>query len=168
MHTETALIATVAMGFACALVSGFLAARLRLPPLVGYLAAGIAIGPFTPGFVGDANIAKQLAEIGVVLLMFGVGMHFSLGDLRAVRNVAGPGALIEICIVASLGFGVSRLWGWSLPAGLILGLSLSIASTVVLLRGLEARNALHSTAGRISVGWLVVEDLVAVLLLVVL
>jgi len=165
---ETALIATLAVGLAFALVGGFVAARLRLPPVVGYLLAGIAVGPFTPGFVADAKLAPQLAEIGVILLMFGVGMHFSLRDLLAVRSVAVPGALVQIAVATGLGAGMAALWGWTLRAGLVFGLALSVASTVVLLRALEARGRLYSDEGRIAVGWLIVEDLVMVLALVLL
>jgi CPA2 family monovalent cation:H+ antiporter-2 len=165
---ETALIATIAIGLAFALIGGYLAVRLNLPPLVGYLVAGIAVGPFTPGFVADPKLAPQLAEIGVMLLMFGVGMHFSLRDLLAVRAVALPGALAQIVFATALGIGVAKAWGWSLGAGLVFGLALSVASTVVLLRALEARGLLESSDGRIAVGWLIVEDLVIVLALVLL
>jgi CPA2 family monovalent cation:H+ antiporter-2 len=165
---ETALIATIAIGLAFALFGGYIAVRLHLPPLVGYLVAGIAVGPFTPGFVADPKLAPQLAEIGVMLLMFGVGMHFSLRDLLAVRAVALPGALAQIVLATALGVGVAMAWGWSLGAGLVFGLALSVASTVVLLRALEARGLLESGDGRIAVGWLIVEDLVIVLALVLL
>ena len=168
VQNEVPLIATIAVGLAFALVGGLLAVRLRLPPLVGYLLAGIAVGPFTPGFVADTKLAPQLAEIGVILLMFGVGMHFSVGDLFAVRRVALPGALAQIAVATALGAGVASLWGWPLGAGIIFGLSLSVASTVVLLRALEARDMIGSNDGRIAIGWLVVEDLVMVLALVVL
>jgi CPA2 family monovalent cation:H+ antiporter-2 len=165
---ETALIATIAIGLAFAFVGGVIAVRLRLPPLVGYLLAGIAVGPFTPGFVADADLAPQLAEIGVILLMFGVGVHFSIRDLMSVRWIALPGALAQIAVATALGAGVARLWGWSLGAGLVFGLALSVASTVVLLRALEHRGRLHTGDGRIAVGWLIVEDLVMVLALVLL
>ena len=168
MPHETSLIATIAVGLAFALAFGFVAVRLRLPPVVGYLLAGVAVGPFTPGFVGDAQLAPQLAEIGVILLMFGVGMHFSLGDLLAARAVALPGALVQIAVATALGAGVAALWGWTLESGLVFGLALSVASTVVLLRALEAHGRLHSADGRIAVGWLIVEDLVMVLALVLL
>ncbi len=168
MPHETPLIATVAVGLAFALVGGFIAARLHLPPLVGYLLAGIAVGPFTPGFVADVKLAPQLAEIGVILLMFGVGMHFSVHDLLAVRTIALPGAIAQIAVATALGVGVAFSWGWSPGAGLVFGLALSVASTVVLLRALEARDNLESGDGRIAVGWLVVEDLVMVLTLVLL
>lgn len=165
---EVPLIATIAVGLAFAFVGGLLAVKLHLPPLVGYLLAGIAVGPFTPGFVGDTKLAPQLAEIGVILLMFGVGMHFSVRDLFAVRRLALPGALGQILVASALGAGVAHLWNWPLGAGLIFGLSLSVASTVVLLRALEARGMVGSSDGRIAVGWLVVEDLVTVLALVLL
>src|SRR5688572_847179 len=125
------LVSTIAVGLVAALVCGFLAQRLRLPVLVGYLVAGILIGPFTPGFVGDTDVARQLAEIGVVLLMFGVGLHFSPADLLRVRGIAVPGAVVQILFATAAGVLVARLWGWSLGAGLVLGLSLSVASTVV-------------------------------------
>ncbi len=168
MPHHTALISTIAVGLVYALVGGLLAARLRLPPLVGYLVAGIAVGPFTPGFVADVTLAPQLAEIGVILLMFGVGMHFSLGDLLAVRNVALPGAVAQVIAATALGAGLGHLWGWGFGSGLVFGLALSVASTVVLLRALEGRGKLQSENGRIAVGWLIVEDLVTVIVLVLL
>ena len=168
MPHDTALIATIAAGFGLAFVLGLAAARLKLPPLVGYLVAGVLVGPFTPGFVADASLASQLAEIGVILLMFGVGLHFSIGDLLSVRRIAIPGAVGQIALATLLGAGVAHLWGWSWGAGLVFGLALSVASTVVLLRALEARALLESADGRIAVGWLVVEDLVTVLALVLL
>jgi monovalent cation:H+ antiporter-2, CPA2 family len=168
MSHETALLTTVAAGFAMALLLGFAAVRLGLPALVGYLLAGVALGPFTPGFVADAQLAPQLAEIGVILLMFGVGIHFSLGELLAVRRIALPGAVAQIAVATLLGAIAGRLWGWSWSAGLVFGLSLSVASTVVLLRALEERGAARSLEGRIAIGWLIVEDLVMVLALVLL
>jgi monovalent cation:H+ antiporter-2, CPA2 family len=168
MPHDTSLIATIVMSLILALCGGFLAKKLRLPALVGYLLAGIAIGPFTPGFVGDANLASQLAEIGVILLMFGVGLHFSIADLQAVRRIAIPGAIAQIAVATAIGAGIALAWGWSFGASLVLGLALSVASTVVLLRALEERNALDTVNGRIAVGWLVVEDLVMVLALVLL
>ncbi|WP_217612264.1 YbaL family putative K(+) efflux transporter [Deinococcus sp. GbtcB9] len=165
-HTE--LIAALAVGLTLAFLGGLLATRLRLPPLIGYLLAGIVVGPFTPGFVADANIAAQLSEIGVILLMFGVGLHFSFGDLLAVRRIAVPGALVQIAVATLLGLGVTQLWGWSLGQGLVFGLALSVASTVLLLRALEERGTLDTEKGKIAVGWLVVEDLVMVLTLVLL
>jgi CPA2 family monovalent cation:H+ antiporter-2 len=165
---EVPLIATIAVSLAFAFVGGLLAVRLRLPPLVGYLLAGIVVGPFTPGFVADAKLAPQLAEIGVILLMFGVGTHFSIRELFAVRRVALPGAFTQIIVATALGAGVATLWGWSLGAGIIFGLSLSVASTVVLLRALEDRDMIKSNDGGIAIGWLVVEDLLMVLALVLL
>src|SRR6185503_16317932 len=134
MHEETALIATIAGGLGLAFVFGLLAVRLRMPPLVGYLLAGIAVGPFTPGFVADAGLASQLAEIGVILLMFGVGLHFSIPDLLAVRRIAIPGAVAQILVATALGAFVTHLWGWTWGEGIVFGLALSVASTVVLLR----------------------------------
>jgi monovalent cation:H+ antiporter-2, CPA2 family len=163
MHHDVPLISTAAMGFVAAYVFGFAAHRLRLPPLVGYLVAGIVIGPFSPGFVADAALAAQLAEMGVILLMFGVGLHFSAADLMAVRWIAVPGAIGQIAIATLMGIGLAMAWGWGLGAGLVLGLSLSVASTVVLLRALEDRGLLATSRGRIAVGWLIVEDLVMVL-----
>jgi CPA2 family monovalent cation:H+ antiporter-2 len=168
MAHETALIATIAAGLGLAFLFGFLAARLKLPPLVGYLLAGVAVGPFTPGFVADVGLAGQLAEIGVILLMFGVGLHFSVRDLLAARSVALPGAAAQIAMATLLGAAAARLWGWSWGAGLVFGLCLSVASTVVLLRALEERGILDSANGRIAVGWLVVEDVAMVLTLVLL
>jgi CPA2 family monovalent cation:H+ antiporter-2 len=168
MEHEATLISTIAAGFGLAMIFGFLAVRLKLPPLVGYLVAGIAIGPYTRGFVGDVALAGQLAEIGVMLLMFGVGLHFSLDDLNAVRGVALPGAIAQIVVSTALGIATAMLWGWPFGSGLVLGLSLSVASTVVLLKALEARSALETFNGRIAVGWLIVQDLVMVLVLVLL
>jgi monovalent cation:H+ antiporter-2, CPA2 family len=168
MHHETVLIATVAMSFVLAFAFGFVAHRLRLPPLIGYLVAGIAAGPFTPGFVADSAMAGELAEIGVILLMFGVGLHFSAADLIAVRWIAVPGAIVQIVLATALGAVLAIAWGWGIGAALVFGLSLSVASTVVLLRTLEDRNALDSPNGRIAVGWLIVEDLAMVVALVLL
>jgi monovalent cation:H+ antiporter-2, CPA2 family len=168
MPHDIALISTIAVSLAFAFVGGFIAVRLRLPPLLGYLLAGIAVGPFTPGFVADAGLASQLAEIGVILLMFGVGMHFSLRDLWALRLIVLPGALGQIAIATALGMVLAASWGWSIGAGLVLGLALSVASTVVLLRALERQGLVQSLAGRIGVAWLVVEDVVTVLVLVLL
>jgi monovalent cation:H+ antiporter-2, CPA2 family len=166
-HSVT-LISTIAAGLGLALIMGFIAARLKLPVLVGYLTAGMIIGPATPGFVADVELSSQLAEIGVMLLMFGVGLHFSLDDLLAVRRIALPGALVQITVATVLGMAVSATWGWSLAAGLVFGLALSVASTVVLLKALEHRGVLDSVNGRIAIGWLIVEDLVMVLVLVLL
>jgi CPA2 family monovalent cation:H+ antiporter-2 len=168
MHSEIALLSTIAVGLAYALAGGYVALRIGLPPLVGYLLAGIAVGPFTPGFVADRTLAPQLAEIGVILLMFGVGMHFSVRELWESRWVALPGAVAQVALATLMGVGVAHLWGWSLTSGLIFGMALSVASTVVLLRNLESRNLLTSADGRIAVGWLIVEDLITVLALVVL
>jgi monovalent cation:H+ antiporter-2, CPA2 family len=168
MHHDIALISTMAASLVYALIGGYIASRLHLPPLLGYLLAGVAVGPFTPGFVADAKLAPQLAEIGVILLMFGVGMHFSIRDLLAVRKIAVPGALVQIAAAVALTCGVTHFWGWPFAPGLVLGLALSVASTVVLLRALEAEGILESQSGRIAVGWLVVEDLVTVLILVML
>jgi CPA2 family monovalent cation:H+ antiporter-2 len=168
MPHEVELIATIAIGFALAFAFGFIAIRLGLPPLVGYLIAGVCIGPSTPGFVADREIAGQLAEIGVILLMFGVGLHFSVADLLAVRRIAVPGAIGQIIVATAIGVGMTTLWGWSFGAGLVLGLSLSVASTVVLLRALEERNAIETANGRIAIGWLIVEDLAMVVTLVLL
>ncbi|WP_451992114.1 cation:proton antiporter domain-containing protein [Azospirillum argentinense] len=158
----------IAIAFGLAFIFGYLADRIRLPPLVGYLVAGVIIGPFTPGFVADGALAAQLAEIGVILLMFGVGLHFSPSDLLAVRKIAIPGAVGQIGLATALGVGLAWLWGWSLGAGLVLGLSLSVASTVVLLKALEERDMLNTAEGRVAVGWLIVEDLAMVLALVLL
>jgi CPA2 family monovalent cation:H+ antiporter-2 len=162
------LIILLAFGFGLALVFGYLAARLRLPPLIGYLIAGIIISPNTPGIVADIQLANQLAELGVMFLMFGVGMHFSLNDLLQVRRIALPGAILQIAVATLLGIGVSMLWGWSFGSALVFGLSLSCASTVVLLKALGDRGLLNSVNGKIAVGWLLVEDLVMVLVLVLL
>ncbi len=168
MHHEVTLIATIALAFVFAAVMGYGADRLRLPPLVGYLVAGMLIGPATPGFVADAALSAQLAELGVILLMFGVGLHFSTADLLAVRGVAVPGAIGQIILATLLGIGLCSLWGWGIGAGVVFGLSLSVASTVVLLKALEERNMLNSANGRVAVGWLIVEDLAMVLALVLL
>jgi CPA2 family monovalent cation:H+ antiporter-2 len=166
MPHNVSLISTIAAGLGLAMIFGYLAARLKLPPLVGYLVAGILIGPATPGFVADVDLAGQLAEIGVMLLMLGVGLHFSLADLLEVRRIAIPGALLQIAVATGLGMATAMGWGWSLGAALVFGLALSVASTVVLLRALESRGVLESVNGRIAVGWLIVEDLVMVLVLV--
>jgi monovalent cation:H+ antiporter-2, CPA2 family len=168
MPHDVSLISTIAAGFGLALIFGYAAARLKLPPLVGYLLAGIVIGPATPGFVADVALAAQLAEIGVMLLMLGVGLHFSLDDLLAVKRIAIPGALLQIVVATAMGMAVATWWGWSLGASLVFGLALSVASTVVLLRALESRGVLASVNGQIAVGWLIVEDLVMVLVLVLL
>ena len=168
MPHDVDLIILLAVGFGMALIFGYIAARLRLPPLIGYLIAGIIISPNTPGIVGDIHLANQLAELGVMFLMFGVGMHFSLNDLLQVRRIALPGAILQIAVATLLGMGVSMLWGWGFGSALIFGLSLSCASTVVLLKALGDRGLLDSVNGKIAVGWLLVEDLVMVLALVLL
>src|SRR5471032_3239943 len=168
MPHNISLITTIAAALGFGLLFGYIATRLKLPALVGYLAAGIIIGPATPGFVADTALAGQLAEIGVMLMMFGVGLHFSLDDLWAVRRVALPGAVLQIAVATALGMALAHFWGWSMGGGLAFGLALSVASTVVLLRALEERGILDSFNGRIAVGWLVVEDLVTVLVLVLL
>src|SRR5687768_8410569 len=168
MPHDTALIATVAGGLALAFLLGLLAVRLRLPPILGYLLAGVIVGPFTPGFVADLGLASQLAEIGVILIMFGVGIHFSVDDLLAVRRIALPGAGVQITVATVLGAIVAHLWGWSWGSGIVFGLCLSVASTVVLLRAMEDRGMMDSVDGRIAVGWLIVEDLATVLVLVLL
>jgi CPA2 family monovalent cation:H+ antiporter-2 len=167
MH-EIPLLINIGVALAAALVGGLLARRARVPPIVGYLVAGMTIGPFTPGFVGDLDTISQLAELGVIFLMFGVGLHFSLRDLWRVRGVAIPGALGQMAITTALGYGVGRWWGWSGEASIVLGLAISIASTVVLLRSLMDEGLLDSRHGRIAVGWLVLEDLATVLLLLIL
>ncbi|QZN96901.1 YbaL family putative K(+) efflux transporter [Symbiopectobacterium purcellii] len=168
MHATTPLISTIAVGLVLAFLLGILANRLRISPLVGYLVAGVLVGPFTPGFVADTALAPELAELGVILLMFGVGLHFSLKDLMAVKSIAIPGAIAQIAVATLLGMGLSSLLGWSLASGLVFGLCLSTASTVVLLRALEERQLIDSQRGQIAIGWLIVEDLAMVLTLVLL
>jgi CPA2 family monovalent cation:H+ antiporter-2 len=168
MEHQTPLLITMALGFVMAFAFGFIASRLRLPPLVGYLLAGIVIGPHTPGFAADTAVAIELAEVGVILLMFGVGLHFSTADLLAVRWIAVPGAVAQIAVATALGAALAVGWGWSIGGGLVLGLALSVASTVVVLKALEERGAVDSVNGRIAIAWLVVEDLAMVLALVLL
>jgi CPA2 family monovalent cation:H+ antiporter-2 len=168
MPHGTPLISLLTVGLGFAFVFGMIATRLRLSPLVGYLIAGVVIGPFTPGFVGDASLATELAEIGVILLMFGVGLHFSMNDLLSVRAIALPGALAQIAAATLLGVGMGYLMGWTLEAGIVFGLALSVASTVVLLRALQERRVVQTEKGKIAVGWLIVEDLAMVLALVLL
>ncbi len=168
MPHHTPLIGTIVAGLVVAFIMGAIAHRLKLSPLVGYLVAGIIVGPFTPGFVADAGLANELAEIGVILLMFGVGLHFSLKDLLSVKNIAVPGALVQIAVATLLGMGLSHLMGWPLMGGIVFGLALSVASTVVLLRALQGANLVETRRGRIAVGWLIVEDLMMVLALVLL
>jgi len=162
------LISTIAVSLAYAFVGGLIAAKLRLSPIVGYLAAGLAVGPFTPGFVADTALAHELAEIGVILLMFGVGLHFSIRELLAVRRIAVPGAIVQIAVATGLGMALANFWDWPLGQAILFGLALSVASTVVLLRALYDADAVETAEGRIAVGWLIVEDLVMVLALVLL
>ncbi len=166
LQHDLPLVSTIAVGFSAAFVCGFIASKVRLSPIVGYLIAGVLIGPFTPGFVADVKIAEQLSELGILLLMFGVGLHFSLKDLTEVKRIALPGAIAQIAVATSLGWVCSYLWGWPLTSGLVFGLALSVASTVVLLRALEEHNLLQTTNGNIAIGWLLVEDIVMVLALV--
>ncbi|MXP58317.1 YbaL family putative K(+) efflux transporter [Pantoea sp. Taur] len=168
MHHTTPLITTIVGGLVLAFILGMIANRLRISPLVGYLLAGVLAGPFTPGFVADTNLAPELAELGVILLMFGVGLHFSLKDLMSVKSIAIPGAIAQIAVATLLGMGLSWAMGWSWMTGLVFGLCLSTASTVVLLRALEERQLIDSQRGQIAIGWLIVEDLVMVLTLVLL
>ncbi|HVJ38464.1 MAG TPA: YbaL family putative K(+) efflux transporter [Stenotrophomonas sp.] len=168
MHHDTSLIDIIAVGLAVAFILGALAHRLRLSPLVGYLVAGMVVGPFTPGFVANQDLANQLSELGVMLLMFGVGLHFSLEDLLEVKWIAIPGALVQITVATLLGWGLAWTLGWPWLNGLVFGLALSVASTVVLLRALEERRLLETQRGKIAIGWLIVEDLVMVLALVLL
>jgi CPA2 family monovalent cation:H+ antiporter-2 len=168
MPHDTSLIAAIVAGIVLAFVLGALAHRLRVSPLAGYLLAGVVVGPFTPGFVADQHLVGQLAEIGVILLMFGVGLHFSLKDLLSVRAIALPGAIVQIAVATSLGWGLATFLDWSLGAGIVFGLALSVASTVVLLRAMQERRALQTDEGRIAVGWLIIEDLFMVATLVLL
>ena len=168
MPHHTPLIGTIVAGLVVAFIMGAIAHRLKLSPLVGYLVAGIMVGPFTPGFVADTSLANELAEIGVILLMFGVGLHFSLRDLLSVKNIAVPGAIGQIAVATLLGLGLSHYMGWPIMGGIVFGLALSVASTVVLLRALQGADLVETRRGRIAVGWLIVEDLVMVLALVLL
>jgi monovalent cation:H+ antiporter-2, CPA2 family len=168
MPHHTPLIATIVVGLVAAFVMGAIAHRLRVSPVAGYLFAGVLVGPFTPGFVADVSLANELAELGVILLMFGVGLHFSLRDLLSAKNIAVPGALVQIAVATALGAGLAQWLGWSLAAGLVFGLALSVASTVVLLRAMQARDLINTERGRIAVGWLIVEDLAMVVTLVLL
>jgi monovalent cation:H+ antiporter-2, CPA2 family len=168
MPHHTPLISTVVVCLVLAFVLGALMHRLRVSPLIGYLLAGVIIGPFTPGYIADQGIANQLAELGIILLMFGVGLHFSLEDLLSVRAIAIPGAIAQIAVATALGMGLAWALGWSTGAGLVFGLALSVASTVVLLRALQERRLIQTERGRIAVGWLIVEDLAMVLTLVLL
>src|ERR671919_2673542 len=165
MHEVTLLI-NIAVALVVAFFGGLLARRIGLPTIVGYMLAGIAIGPFTPGFVGDTETISQLAELGVIFLMFGVGLHFSINDLWKVRSVAVPGALGRMALTTLLGFGLSQFWGWPVSSGIVIGLAISIASTVVLLRGLTDNGLVNTPHGQAAIGWVVVEDLATVLILV--
>jgi CPA2 family monovalent cation:H+ antiporter-2 len=167
MPHDAPLLATMAAAFAAAWVLGVAAQKLRLSPIVGYLLAGVAIGPHTPGFVGDVKLAAQLAEIGVVLLMFGVGLHFHLEDLLAVKGIAVPGAVLQSAVATLLGLATGAAFGWPFSSGLVLGMALSVASTVVLLRGLEDHGLVSTPAGHVAIGWLIVEDILTVIVLVV-
>ena len=166
MHHNLALLTNITAALIAAFAGGYIARKLGLPSLVGYLLGGLAIGPFTPGFIGDTENISQLAEMGVIFMMFGVGLHFSLKDLWSVRRIAVPGALLQMLIATGLGLGLALLWGWSLAAGLVLGLAVSIASTVVLLRGLVDQGLLNTSHGQVAVGWLVLEDLATIAILV--
>jgi CPA2 family monovalent cation:H+ antiporter-2 len=168
MPHNTPLIATIVVGLSLAFVFGALAQRIKVSPIAGYLLAGIAVGPYTPGFVADQSLSMELAEIGVILLMFGVGLHFSFKDLMSVRAIAVPGAVVQIAVATLLGLGLASVMGWSIGSGIVFGLALSVASTVVLLRALQERRLLNTERGRIAVGWLIVEDIVMVLTLVLL
>ena len=168
MDHEPVLISTIAIGLTAAFIGGLIARHIRLPAIVGYIVAGVAIGPFTPGFIADTDIALELAELGVILLMFGVGIQFSIRELLAVRSIAVPGAILQTIVAGLFGIWLGSALGWSIGGGLVLGLAISIASTVVLLRALTDRNELETPQGRIAVGWLIVEDLLAVLVLVLL
>ena len=168
MHHETPLLGTVVAGLVVAFILGAIAQRLRVSPMAGYLFAGVVVGPFTPGFVADKALAAELAELGVILLMFGVGLHFSLRDLLSVRKIAVPGAIVQIAVATVMGMALAWTLGWTLLAGFFFGLSLSVASTVVLLRALQSHKLVDSERGRIAVGWLIVEDLAMVLALVLL
>ena len=164
--TELPLVSTIAIGLSAAFVCGFAATKLRLSPLVGYLLAGIVIGPHSPGFTADIDIAEQLSEIGIVLLMFGVGLHFSIKDFMEVRRIATVGALVRIGLITGIGYFLSTLWGWSAGAGVIFGLCLSVASTVVLMRTLDENHLMQTITGKISIGWLIVEDVAMILAMV--
>jgi monovalent cation:H+ antiporter-2, CPA2 family len=168
MHPTSPLISIVVIGIGLAFVLGAIANRLKISVIVGYLLAGVAVGPFTPGYVAEPALAQQLAEIGVILLMFGVGLHFSVDDLLAVRSVAVPGALLQVIVAASLGAGLATLLGWSISSGIVFGLCLAVSSTVVLLRALQDRRLMETRRGHVAIGWLVIQDLVTVLALVLL
>jgi len=163
---ELPLVSTIAIGLSVAFIGGLVATKLRLSPLVGYLLAGIAVGPHSPGFTADIDIAEQLSEIGIVLLMFGVGLHFSVKDFMEVRKIAAIGALTRIAIVTGIGYFLSTLWGWSAGAGIIFGLCLSVASTVVLMRTLDENHLMQTITGKIAIGWLIVEDIAMILAMI--
>ena len=165
---ETGLILTLAAGLGAALVGGYVTQRLGLSPIVGYLLAGVVVGPYTPGYTADVHLAEQFAEVGVILLMFGVGLQFHLDELLAVRRVAIPGAVLQSLVATGLGAVAARAFGWNWAAAIVFGLSLSVASTVVLIRVLSDSRQLHTSAGHIAVGWLVVEDVFTVIVLVLL
>src|SRR5262245_60704017 len=165
---QHSLISTIVVGLVLAFVFGALAHRIKVSPLAGYLLAGVVIGPFTPGIVADQTLAAELAEIGVILLMFGVGLHFSLPHLMSVRAIALPGAIIQIVLITLVGMGLASLAGWNMGAGLVFGLALSVASTVVVLRALQERRLLGTERGRIAIGWLIVEDIAMVFAVVLL
>ena len=168
MDHEPVLISTIAIGLTAAFIGGLIARRLRLPSIVGYIVAGVVVGPFTPGLVADADIATELAELGVILLMFGVGIHFSIRDLIAVKGIAIPGAVVQISVATFLGIALGIALGWGIAGGLVLGLAVSVASTVVLLRALEDRGELDTPQGRVAVGWVIVQDIFTVIVLVAL
>src|SRR5512133_1136049 len=167
MHDLPILI-NITIALVAAFIGGIAVRKIGLPPIVGYLLAGILIGPFTPGFIGDIDTIQQLAELGVIFLMLGVGLHFSFDDLLKVRNIAIPGAIIQMFLATAAGLAISQLWGWSISAGLVLGLAVSVASTVVLLRGLMDNSLLNTTHGQAAVGWLVMEDILSVIILILL
>src|SRR5712691_13324169 len=168
MEHEFPILINITVALLAAFIGGLLARRLKLPSMVGYMLAGVAIGPFTPGFIGDLFTIQQLAELGVIFLLFDVGLHFSLRDLWAVRDTVISGALIQIAVITGLGLLLAHLWGWSLAAGILLGLALTIASTVVMIRNLMDQGLLNTSHGQVAIGWSVLEDLVAVLILVLL
>src|ERR1043166_4444835 len=168
MTQASPLVSILVVGLGLAFVLGTIASRLRLPPIAGYLLAGVAVGPFTPGFVADPRLALQLADVGVILLMFGVGLHFSVKDLLSVRGIALPGAVLQLVFSTLIGTGIAVLLGWRMPGGAAFGFALSIASTVVVMRTLQERRLIETDRGRINAGWLVVQDLVTVLWLVLL
>ena len=168
MHGDTILLMTFVLALVAAFAGGMVARALRLPPIVGYLAGGLVVGPFTPGFAGDSDAMNQLAEVGVMFMMFGTGLHFSLKDLLEVKGIAVPGAVLQIALGTAAGYALAMAFGWEPAAGVMLGLSVSIASTVVLIKNLTDAGLYQSRGGRIATGWLIVEDLATVVILVVL